>query len=331
MSRSTLATILLVVALVSLAAVGAWWKHRPVPQTGNVYRPEPSPASADPDTTPYDLTYVPAGVVGDGPTVFETVLAGIVIDRKAHRLYAAGDRAVKVFDHCSALQRKIALDAEPLSIGLDGQGNVLVGFAGKVVRLSPDGETLGTLAPAGLGRVTAVAGRDGRVFAADADARIIRRLDAAGRQVARIPAAAAEPNRIDTFLLPNKTLDFFVSDAGEVVAVNPGRHAVQFYAPDGTLLREWGEFGERDPAKFTGCCNPMNVAALAAPSGPAIVTAEKAASRVKVYGQGGELLGVIAAGNFNASNRRMPLATDAGGMIYVADTEARVIRRFKRE
>jgi hypothetical protein len=63
--------------------------------------------------------------------------------------------------------------------------------------------------------------------------------------------------------------------------------------------------------------------------GLGIVTAEKAPPRVKVYDEEGRLVALIDSKNFNPKNLHMHVAVDGEGRIYVADTEAKIVRRFK--
>lgn len=331
MSRSTLISIVLVVAVVGTAGVAAWWNYQPVKQTHPPYVSPAVDQKPQPQTARLPLSYVPAGTVG-GQTAFETHLAGIVIDREKDVLYAVGDRKLRVFDHCDRAMGEFDLPGDPLCVGLDGQGGLLIGMQGQVQAVSTEGEAGRIIGKGQLGQVTAVAGHGGEVLAADATAKKIRRFDPSGKLVGDIPSSSdtGDGRPVREFTLPNGWLDIALDAAGRVVAPNPGRHLVEAWTAAGKLVSTWGKFSETDIAGFSGCCNPINVATFALPGGgQGVVTAEKAIARVKVYDAAGGLKAVIGPEHFDQTNTRMPLAVDAGGRIYVADTNARVIRRFR--
>ena len=107
-------------------------------------------------------------------------------------------------------------------------------------------------------------------------------------------------------------------DAENVIhAPNPGKHRVERYSLDGELLGRFGRFDGRDPAGFSGCCNPTNIAL--APEGLVVVTV-KAEPGVKVYNADGKLLAVIGADDFDPRCKNMDVAVDSQGRIHVIDT-----------
>ena len=74
------------------------------------------------------------------------------------------------------------------------------------------------------------------------------------------------------------------------------------------MLGHIGRFDGIDPAGFTGCCNPTNVAIH-----DGIYTTEKAGPRVKAYDFSGKLLAVIATDLFDANCKNMDIAVDSRG------------------
>ncbi len=314
----------------------------PAPPVRPVQPPKPPP-----------LAYVADGTVG-GDKVFDRNLAGIAIDRPGKLLYAAGDGVVKVFKLADGkLLETIrpSSNRQPTCIGLDPAGNFYIGAGGRVekYRRGGNGQRLAKIADRKVGEVTSVEGVGQEVLIGDATAGRIRRFRPDDTETGGLP-----PSRLDlvpasqpaagplgerqpppSLVLPNKTLDFAVTPDGRVVLAHPGPHQVELYGPAGKLLWKKGRFGQRDPADFVGCCNPINVAAfpLAALNRPeltglGIVTAEKSLARVKVYDEQFRLLAVIDKDHFDQSNVTMDLAVDAQGRIYVADTNRRAIRRF---
>ncbi len=119
------------------------------------------------------------------------------------------------------------------------------------------------------------------------------------------------------FLIPNGIVDFGVDAEGIIHAANPGKHRVERYTPDGELLGHIGRFDGLDPAGFSGCCNPTNVAVAGRDR---LYVTEKAGPRAKVYDFGGTLLSVIATDVFDPNCKNMDIAVDSRGRVYVADT-----------
>jgi sugar lactone lactonase YvrE len=167
------------------------------------------------------------------------------------------------------------------------------------------------------------------VLAADSHGRAIRRYDATGRFLNDI----GRNNRTGGFAIPNGVLDFSVDAGGTIHAANPGKHRIERYTPDGTLLGHIGRFGGLDPAGFSGCCNPTNVCVGNPPSieSQRIYVTEKAGPRVKVHDFDGTLLSVIATDGFDANCKNMDLAVDTRGAVYVVDTVRLEIRVFEPE
>src|SRR5262249_16176526 len=131
-------------------------------------------------------------------------------------------------------------------------------------------------------------------------------------------------NPVNGLLIPNGVVDFALSADGTIYAANPGKHRVERYSPGGELLGHIGRFDGNDPAGFTGCCNPTNVAMAGA-----LYTTEKAGPRVKAYDFEGKLLAVIAADVFDPNSTNMDIVAGAHGRVYVTDTVKLVIFVFE--
>jgi hypothetical protein len=170
-----------------------------------------------------------------------------------------------------------------------------------------------------LGRVTAIGFTEDSVLAGDAADRAIRRFDRSGKFLNNI----GKDNPVNGLLIPNGVVDFGVAQ-GIIFAANPGKHRVERYTPGGELRGHIGRFDGLDPAGFTGCCNPTNVALR-----DGIFTTEKAGPRVKAYDFSGKLLAVIATDLFDANCKNMDIAVDARGRVYVVDTVKAAILVFE--
>jgi len=244
---------------------------------------------------------------------FTAALRGVAIDQRDF-VYAAGDQEIKVFDDAGRLRRRWSTGQPGLSVAVSGDGRVFAGQAGQVEIFDSEGRLSGTWRDKErLGLVTAIGFYKGNVFLADARDRCIRRYDAGGKYLNDI----GKDNRMKGFLIPNGVVDFGVDAKGILHAANPGKHRVERYTPEGILLGHFGRFDGRDPAGFSGCCNPTNVAVT---DGARVWVTEKAGPRAKVYDSGGTLLAVIATGVFDPNCKNMSIATGSRGRVCVADT-----------
>lgn len=244
---------------------------------------------------------------------FAETLRGLALDG-AGRVYAVGDRDVKVFDDQGELLRRWQTEQLGYCVALDGKGAVYIGEIGQVEKFTEAGDRLALWRDGDrLGFVTAIGFHGEYIFIADAKDRCIRRYDGNRQWLNNI----GKDNRTRGFLIPNGQLDFRVDDQGVIHAVNPGKHRIERYSMDGKLLGHFGRFGTRKPEGFPGCCNPTN---LALTSQGHVVVTEKAAPRVKIYTGDGILLAVVASKEFDPVCKNMDVAVDKQGRIYVADT-----------
>lgn len=253
---------------------------------------------------------------GAAPSEFSTALRGLALDRYSGS-YLVGDSEIKLFDPQGQLARRWSTVKPAFSVAIGPENTVWAGESGQIEIFSSAGKPLDVWRrEAELGRVTAIAfGASSFVYAADASARAIRRYDV---KSGKLLNTIGTNNPTHGFLVPNGMLDFDVDGAGVVYAANPGKHRVERYAGDGTLLGKLGKFTGPDPAGFSGCCNPTNVA-VAGNSG--VFVTEKAAPKAKLYGFEGQWKGVIEGdGFFDPMSRNMDLAVNAAGQVFVADT-----------
>jgi hypothetical protein len=174
-----------------------------------------------------------------------------------------------------------------------------------LLRTLVDGERLGLAAAIG------VFGES--VLVADAANRCIRRYDPYGAYVSTIGA----DNKTKGFMIPNGRFDLCIDEQGVIHATNPGKHRVERYTLDGKLLGHFGRFGGTDPAGFSGCCNPTNIALTQ--QGHVVVTV-KAPPGIKVFDAGGSFLAAFGGEAFDPNCKNMDLAVDSRGNLYVVDT-----------
>lgn len=248
-----------------------------------------------------------------GPQQFARALRGLAIDGQ-DRVYAVGDSKLVVFSPTGKLLRSWATERPGYSVAVAADGTTYVGQQGQIEIFDQTGKLLDTWRDADrLGLVSAIGLTGDGVLVANVKGRCIRRYDMSGGFHHNI----GKDNRMRGFMLPNRHLDFALDATGVIHAANPGRHRVERYTVDGKLLGHFGRFDGQDPAGFTGCCNPTNLALT--PQGQ-LVTAEKAAPRVKLYDADRKLLTVIGKGDFDPNCKNMDVVVDSRGRIYVIDT-----------
>jgi sugar lactone lactonase YvrE len=247
-------------------------------------------------------------------------LRGIAVDSHG-QLYAAGDSEIKVFDAAGRVKQRWPTSRPAHAVAVASDGAVYAGEIGQIEIFNGAGKLLNTWRDERLlGRVTAIGFTKDSVLVGDAADRAIRRFDRNGKFLNNIGKDSA----VNGLLIPNGVVDFGVDAQGTVYAANPGKHRVERYTPGGELLGHIGRFDGIDPAGFTGCCNPTNVAIR-----DGIYTTEKAGPRVKAYDFSGKLLAVIATDLFDANCKNMSIAVDARGRVYVVDTVKLAILVFE--
>jgi len=243
---------------------------------------------------------------------FKKELRGIAVG-SGDRIIAVGDSSVVVLDTAGEMLREWPSSLPGYCVAADADGRIWVGQFQQVEIFNEKGKLLDTWKdPDRLGLVTAIGLTAEEVFLADATARWIHRYDRKGNFLNDIGAQ----HRKGGFHIPNGVVDFVIDGDGIVHVANPGMHRVERYRPDGEYLGYFGRFDGQDPEGFPGCCNPTN---LTLDGAGRVVVTEKASPRVKLYGDDGKLLQVLADEGFALDAKNMDLAVDSSGRIYVAD------------
>jgi len=259
---------------------------------------------------------------GAGPAHFRQELRGIALDAGG-LLHAAGDSEVKVFDESGALARRWNTALSPHSIAVAPDGSVWTGETGQVEIFNSIGKLQRTWKDGEhLGRVTAIGFLKDSVLIGDAVKRCIHRFDTEGNFLNSIGTATPR----GALVIPNGVVDFDIDGEGIIHAANPGKHRVERYSPEGALLGHMGKFTGPDPAGFSGCCNPTNVA-VAGP-GQLCVT-EKAGPRAKIYDYSGKLLAMIESADFDPRAKNMDVAVNARGHLFIGDPARLAIFEFE--
>ncbi|MHC5055740.1 MAG: NHL repeat-containing protein [Planctomycetota bacterium] len=317
-----------VIAMVLLAAAAAAFVAIRVAVTG----PTPVPDRYKFDDVKYRRTD-PALVIYRETGRIETGMAeprGVAVDR-AGNVLVVGDSTLAAFGPDGTEVSRTPLAAEPTCVALGAEGAVYIGFRDRVETWRGMRDPVRSAAWAGLGPkaiVTSVAVAGENVFVFDAGNKEVVRYDLSGRVLGRL-GRREEGSPFEGLVIYQSCGDVAATADGEhVLVTNPGRHEVVAYSTRGDLAWLWGNASPTIHG-FSGCCNPIALAALPDMS---VVTAEKSIPRVKVHSASGGLDGVVAgAEEFADPETRLDVAVDAGGRVFVLDSSAKAVRIFERK
>ncbi len=239
-------------------------------------------------------------------------------------LYVVGDRMMCVVDAASGeLKRRLELLSEPTCVSVDEAGNIHVGYQRFIEVYTSQGvlhtrwEALGERS-----YLTSIATGGGHVLAADAGTRTVLHYNKWGVIQGRLGEAGSGSG---PFLVPSPHFDVAITREGALLVTNPGKHAIEMYSPEATLVTSWGQTSQTIEG-FCGCCNPTDIAVMA---DGRVVTSEKGLPRVKVYTAGGMLDAVVAVpDDFSPHAAGMDLAVDDAGDVWVLDPLEGVVKVF---
>jgi len=244
-------------------------------------------------------------------------------------VYVVGDSNLVVAAEDGAELRRVALEGAPACVAVGDDGSIVVGLRDRVLfRDGAAGERFAAWPPLGdRALITSVAVWGDGIFVADAGRRVVERYDRGGALLARI-GGASEAGEEPVFIVPSPYFDLARGVDDTLWTVDPGRHELRNYRPDGTLRGLWAATGS-GAAGFGGCCNPTHIAIR---SDGSFATSEKGIVRVKLYNEVGGLIGVVAGPDaFDAGTTGLDLAVDARDRILVLDRERRSVRIFAVE
>ncbi|MBI4564009.1 MAG: hypothetical protein HY716_04860 [Planctomycetes bacterium] len=149
-----------------------------------------------------------------------------------------------------------------------------------------------------------------------------------GRLSAETPGAKENAAGIPGLVIPSPFFDVAIDPAGRLWVANTGRHSLESYRPDGSLITSWGR-ASAGIEDFSGCCNPSH---FAIGRDGSFVTSEKGIVRIKLHGPTGRLIGVVAtAREFPAGAVGLDVAIDTEDRVLVLDPSTSTIRRYVRK
>ncbi len=249
---------------------------------------------------------------------------GIAVD-KADRIYVAGEKGVEIYDPSGKRETAFTLEGAASCIHVDRDGLIYLGMEDHLEIFNKEGKKLKQWKSCGDDAViTSIAVSNDNVFIADAGNKVVYRYDHAGNLQRKI--GEKDPHdSIPAFLVPSPWFDLGIDRRGVLWVVNPGRHCLEQFTPDGSMVSVWGK-ASMAMEGFCGCCNPSNFAFL--PDG-SFVTSEKAIERIKIYSAAGDFKCVVATpGSFDEGTRGLDLAVDSKERILVLDPARKQVRIF---
>ena len=253
-------------------------------------------------------------------------VSGIAVDFEDN-IYVTGDERVLIFNNDGQLQSTISTSQTPLCLDVDKNGDVYLGMKNHIEVYNRDGIKKAQWEDVGVKTLlTSIEITDEYIFAADAGNRIIRKYDKSGNYLLKI-GEKDESKDIPGCIIPSPFFDVDIDPDGFLWVVNPGRHSLENYTPDGDLRSSWGVFSMTIEG-FCGCCNPTHITIL---NDGKFITSEKGIARIKVYNRLGNLESVVAGPDqFSKGTVGLDLAADSQGRIYVLDPMKKTIRIFEK-
>ena len=259
------------------------------------------------------------------PLCFQQV-SGIAVGFD-NTMYVTGDASVLIMDNDGQAQTTISTGETAFCLAVDLNGDLYLGMDDHIELYDRDGakkahwESLGDTA-----LLTSITVSDDNVFVADAGNRFVWKYDKSGNVLLKI-GEKNESKDIPGCVVPSRFFDVSIDPDGFLWVVNPGRHSIENYTPDGDLRTSWGVYSMGIEG-FCGCCNPSHITIL---DDGKFITSEKGIPRIKVYNRLGNLESVVAGPDqFIEGTEGLDVAKDSNGRIYVLDPMKNAVRIFEK-
>ncbi len=262
-------------------------------------------------------------------------------------LFVAGDKLLLKHDKAGKQLLKETLPAEAHAVCVGPDGTVYLGYRDHVELRKADGGGPVEWPKIGDSAYITSLCTDGKsVWVADAGGRRVLEYDTAGKLLRTIGERNPSKN-VPGLVVPSPHLDVALDSSGSLWVANPGKHSLEKYGKDGSVVASWGKMGAGMDC-FCGCCNPSD---FAIGPGDVFVTVEKGVFRIKEYSKEGKLQSLVATGEefgggavcniivpgetpasrHAKSGESLDLAVAKNGSVYVLDPTSKSVRVFKQK
>ena len=283
-TNALIGALLLPAILAGIGALALWAWHANVtaPRYEPAYSPVPAGLAASPK-----LDYAISGVITSG-----LVEAKWLCFEAPDRIWVGSDRAAVGLDLDGRVQARMALPAGVRAMSADPErGCYYVALTDRVAVVKAGGEKGAEwISPGARTLLTALAGDDRFIYAADAGQRVVWQFDKTTGELLIRLGLRDPAHDIPGFIIPSPYFSLAMAPDGLLRVVNPGRHSIEAYTADGQLEQRWGK-ASWDVDGFVGCCNPSYLAIL---GDGRFVTSEKGLRRIKVYDAQGQFEALVA-------------------------------------
>jgi hypothetical protein len=243
-------------------------------------------------------------------------------------VYVAGGNRIITIDRQGSLLKTLEVGEPVVCLTVAPDGRLYAGSLKTIRRYAVGNGSFDKWEVGGAkSYIVSIAVSDDNIFAADAGMQVVIKLDSNGKVTGKIGSKDTAMG-VPGFIVPSSYMDVAIGIDGSLWAVNPGRHLVENYRPNGDRLSSWGSSGTNIES-FCGCCGPIQMAMLGNGS---FVTAEKGIVRIKVYDPSGQFSTVVAPPSaFNPKETNLDLAIDSKGNILVLESHEKRIKIFSKK
>ena len=251
------------------------------------------------------------------------------VEVSGNQIIVVSEKLLLKYDYAGKELLRKELPDTATCVTIDANNEIWVGTRHSVVLFDQGGTLLKRWNSFGdRSLITSLAVSGESIYVADAGNRIVYQCNTNGQVLAKI-GEKNEQKQVPGYVIPSPYFDLALDDNNYLWVVNPGRHSFENYNPDGSLRTSWGETTFKIEG-FSGCCNPAYMAIMADNS---FITSEKGMPRIKLYGQHGEFLGVVASPEMfdQDSNLAPAIAVDSEQRVVALDIERKQVRIFERK
>ena len=207
---------------------------------------------------------------------------------------------------------RFAIDAQPLYIVVDGQGNIYATAqaTNRIYRLSATGELLQKWQVVGQDPVGLALDQQGNLYVAVYGGNTIQKYSSTGKLLDVWGKSGSGPGQF------NRPAGVAVDRQGNLFVVDQGNNRIQKLSPSGKFIAQWGTRGA-GPGQF------LQPGSIAIDSKGDVFVTDGSTGLVQEFSSSGKLLAAWGTGGASALQFGIPrgVAVDDEGNIYVASVD----------